>query len=55
MLRAIGRLVDALLSRGEGLDARVDPFGPPCPPDEVWSAMQRSYCLSLAKMAPRAM
>ena len=29
MLPAIARLVDDVISRGEGLDARGDPFGPP--------------------------
>lgn len=35
VLPQLGRLVDTLLSRGEGLDARGDPFGPPLSDDET--------------------
>lgn len=34
-MRALGRAVDRLVSRGEGLDASGDPFGPPLAPQEA--------------------
>ena len=42
MLRFVGRAVDRLLSRGEGLDATGDPFGAPLAPDEVSSLLRRA-------------
>lgn len=35
MITPVSRMVDALLSRGEGLDARGDPFAPPLGPSEL--------------------
>lgn len=35
MLPALGRAVDRFLSRGEGLDERGDPYGPPLAPEET--------------------
>lgn len=34
-MRPIGRALDRLVSRGEGLDANGDPFGPPLPDEEI--------------------
>lgn len=40
-VRALGRAVDTLISRGEGLDARVDPYGPALAPAEEEALLAR--------------
>lgn len=41
MIPSVARALDRLVSRGEGLDASGDPFGPPLTPDETALALAR--------------
>lgn len=52
VLRRIARAVDERVSRGEGLDARADPYGPPMRADEVARALALVREARFAAAAP---